>query len=48
MKLHIGADTQTGLIHSATTAAANVHDSKALPELMHGNETRLYGDSAYR
>ena len=48
MKLHIGADTQTGLIHSATTTAANVHDSKALPDLLHGNETRLYGDSAYR
>jgi IS5 family transposase len=48
MKLHIGADSRTGLIHSATTTAANVHDCKALPGLMHGNETRLYGDSAYR
>jgi transposase, IS5 family len=28
MKLHIGADTQTGLIHSAQTTAANVHDSQ--------------------
>jgi transposase, IS5 family len=48
MKLHIGADTQTGLLHSATTTAAHVHDSKALPDLLHGAETRLYGDSAYR
>jgi transposase, IS5 family len=48
MKLHIGADTQTGLIHSAQTTAANVHDSQVLPELLHGEETRVYGDTAYR
>lgn len=47
MKLHIGADTHTGLIHSAQTTAANVHDSQVLPELLHGEETRVYGDSAY-
>jgi IS5 family transposase len=27
--------------------AANVHDSQELPKLMHGDETRLCGDSAY-
>ena len=48
MKLHIGADTKSGLIHSATTTAANVHDSQRLTELLHGAETRVYGDSAYR
>ena len=48
MKLHIGADTKSGLIHNATTTAANVHDSQVLPELLHGKETRVYGDSAYR
>ena len=48
MKLHIGADTKRGLIHSATTTAANVHDSQVLPDLLHGAETRVYGDSAYR
>jgi IS5 family transposase len=47
MKLHIGADTRSGLIHSADTTAANVHDSQMLPELLHGDETRVYGDSAY-
>jgi hypothetical protein len=26
----------------------NVHDSQELPNLLHGDETRLYGDSAYR
>jgi IS5 family transposase len=48
MKLHIGADSQTGLVHSASVTAGNVHDSQELPNLLHGNETRLYGDSAYR
>lgn len=48
MKVHIGADSKTGLIHSASITAANVHDSHEVPKLLHGNETRLYGDSAYR
>jgi IS5 family transposase len=48
MKLHIGADSRTGLVHSASVTAANVHDSAEVPNLLHGQETRLYGDSAYR
>ena len=48
MKLHIGADSKTGLVHSASVTAANVHDSHEVPNLLHGGETRFYGDSAYR
>ena len=48
MKLHIGADSKTGLVHSASVTAANVHDSNEVPNLLHGGETRFYGDSAYR
>lgn len=48
MKLHIGTDSQSGAVHSAEVTAANTHDSQMLSELMHGHETRLYGDSAYR
>lgn len=48
MKLHIGTDSQTGLVHSASVTAANVHDSQEVSNLLHGNETRFYGDSAYR
>lgn len=47
MKVHIGVDSKTGLTHSASITPANVHDSQELPNLLHGNETRLYGDSAY-
>ena len=47
MKLHIGVDSQTGLTHSAVVTAANVHDKHPLPDLLHGQERRVYGDSAY-
>lgn len=47
MKMHIGVDSQTGLVHSAVVTAANVHDKHPLPHLLHGNEQRVYGDSAY-
>jgi transposase, IS5 family len=47
MKLHIGVDSQSGLAHSAVVTAANVHDKHPLPDLLHGAEQRVYGDSAY-
>lgn len=47
MKMHIGVDSCTGLTHSAMVTAANVHDKHPLPELLHGDEQRVYGDSAY-
>ena len=46
MKLYIGTASHSGLIHSASVTADNVHDSQELPNLLHGGETRLYGDSA--
>ena len=47
MKLHIGVDSRTGLVHSAAVTAANVHDKHLLEDLLHGEERRVYGDSAY-
>lgn len=47
MKLHIGVDSQTGLAHRAVVTPANVHDKHPLPDLLHGQEQRVYGDSAY-
>ena len=47
MKLHIGVDSHWGVAHSAVVTAANVHDKHPLPELLHGSERRVYGDSAY-
>lgn len=47
MKAHIGVDSQTKLIHSMVASAANIHDSKVLGNLLHGNESRVWGGSAY-
>lgn len=47
MKAHIGVDSKTKIIHSVVVTAANVHDSQVLGDLLHGNETRVWGDSAY-
>ena len=48
MKAHIGVDSRLKLIHSVAASAANIHDSLALPVLLHGNETCVWGDSAYQ
>jgi IS5 family transposase len=47
MKAHIATDSRTKLIHSVVTTAANVHDSLLLSDLLHGEETRVWGDAAY-
>jgi IS5 family transposase len=47
MKMHVGVDNKTKLIHAMVVTAANVHDSQVLPDLLHGDETRVWGDSAY-
>lgn len=48
MKAHIGVDSKTKIIHSAVATAANVADCHLLPDLLHGEETRVWGDQAYR
>jgi IS5 family transposase len=48
MKAHFGVDSRTKLIHAAAATPANVADSTVLPDLLHGNETRVWGDQAYR
>ena len=47
MKLHVGVDSRTKVIHSVAVTPANVHDSQVLLELLHGRERRVYGDRAY-
>ncbi|OHC77723.1 MAG: transposase [Rhodospirillales bacterium RIFCSPLOWO2_01_FULL_65_14] len=48
MKAHVGVDSRTKIIHAVAATAANVADSQVLPELLHGDETRVWGDQAYR
>jgi IS5 family transposase len=47
MKAHVGVDSKTKLIHTAVATAANVADATVLPELLHGEETRVWGDQSY-
>lgn len=48
MKMHVGVDSQAKVIHSVVVTPANTADSKVLGELLHGEETRVYGDQAYK
>ena len=48
MKAHVGVDSKTKMIHSVVATAANVADSRVLPELLHGEETKVWGDQASR
>ena len=48
MKAHVGVDSHTKLIHTVLVSAANVHDRDALPHLLHGKETRVWGDQGYQ
>lgn len=34
--------------HTVLVSAANVADALALPHLLHGQETRVWGDQAYQ
>jgi IS5 family transposase len=48
MKAHVGVDSKTKLIHTILASAANVADREALPYLLHGRETRVWGDQGYQ
>jgi IS5 family transposase len=47
-KAHFGVDRRSKLIHAVVATAANVHDSTVLGDLLHGEETDVWGDSAYQ
>ena len=46
MKFHIGS-TKQGLVHSLATGPAHEADITRLDDLLHGEESELYGDQAY-
>jgi IS5 family transposase len=46
MKVHVGTDPR-GIVHTLTTTHAGAADITQLPELLHGEESVLYGDQAY-
>jgi len=47
MKAHIGADADSGLVHSLHTTAANESDVAHTHEVLHGEETMVFVDAGY-
>ena len=47
MKAHIGADAESGLVHTVVTTAANEADVTQIEELLHGKEDRVHADAGY-
>jgi IS5 family transposase len=46
MKLHVGTDRR-GTVHSVTATHAAASDLQQMPDLLHGEESVIYGDQAY-
>jgi transposase, IS5 family len=47
-KAHIGVDSKEGVVHSVCTTAASVSDIHMLPDLLHGEEKKVWGDAGYQ
>ena len=48
MKVHIGVDADTGLVHSLSATAANVHDITEAHKLLHGEEKVVWCDAGHQ
>jgi transposase, IS5 family len=47
MKIHIGADVDSGAVHSVSVTAANRADISELPHLLRENDQVVFGDAGY-
>jgi transposase, IS5 family len=47
MKAHIGADAESGLVHSVHATAANESDVAHIHEVLHGEECAVFVDAGY-
>jgi IS5 family transposase len=47
MKVHIGVDDMSGLVHSVVGTAANVADITQVDKLLHGDENMVGADAGY-
>src|SRR5258705_4155380 len=47
MKIHIGADVDSGAVHSVSVTAANRADVGELPNLLRKNDQVVFGDAGY-
>ena len=47
MKAHVGADAESGLVHTAGVTTGKVHDAKVMDRLIREDDEAVYGDKAY-
>jgi IS5 family transposase len=44
LKAHGSVDSREKIVYSATAIPAKMHDSRAIADILHGDETLLRGD----
>ena len=47
MKIHVGADVDSGLAHTVSVTSANVADVTELPNLLREDDRAVFGDAGY-
>jgi len=47
MKVHVGADLHSGLVHTVSVTPANVSDLSQLPDLLREDDRAVQGDAGY-
>jgi len=47
MKIHIGADVNSGAVHTVTTTAAHIADITELPKLLRADDRVIFADAGY-
>jgi len=48
LKVHLGVDAKQGMVHTVVTTPANVADWHMLPDLLHGEKRKVWGDGGYQ
>ena len=48
LKAHIGADAESGLVHTVRGTSGNAHDVVEGNSLLHGEEVHAFGDAGYQ
>jgi len=47
MKVHIGVDTRSGLVHTAGVTTGKVHDARVMDNLIREDDRAVFGDKGY-
>jgi len=47
MKVHVGTDASSGLVHTGGVTAGSVHDAKVMDNLIREDDRAVYGDRGY-